>query len=154
MPTPRAAHPALTARWPFTATGTTPSATPGLAPNGPFTLHVSQLKGPFAAEMNLLGTYQLQVVDAQGTPVSGIRLASPLTIIYHYQPGELEALDLDPSGVLLSWTGQLSAARAAQQPTTGLVIPLAYDPHAPTPSRQTTLLRPGPTAIAAPNAHP
>jgi len=34
---------------------------------------------------------QLQVTDAQGNPVSGIRLTSPLTIIYHYQPGELEA---------------------------------------------------------------
>src|SRR6266436_2513793 len=60
---------------------------------------------------------QLQVTDAQGNPVSGIRLTSPLTIIYHYQPGELEALDLDPSGVLLSWTGLLSAARAAQHPS-------------------------------------
>src|SRR5216683_1458373 len=136
-----------------TPTVTTPSATPGLAPSGPFTLHVSQLKGHFAAEMNLLGTYQLQVTDAQGNPVSGIRLTSPLTIIYHYQPGELEALDLDPSGVLLSWTGLLSAARAAGQPTTGLVIPLAYDPKAQTLSGQSTVLGAGPLVIGGPTAN-
>jgi len=142
-------HPATATPTPTTP----PSATTGSAPSGPFTLHLSQLKGHFAAEMNLLGTYQLQVVDAQGTPVSGIRLATPLTIIYHYQPGELEALDLDPNGVLLSWTGQLSAARAAQQPTTGLVIPLSYDPKAQTLSGQSTVLGAGPLVIGGPTAN-
>src|SRR5260370_496723 len=131
----------------------TPSATPGSAPGGPFTLQLSQLKGHFAAEMNLLCTSQLQVVDAKGKPVLGIRLTSPLTIIYHYQPGEREALALDPSGVPLSWTGLLSAARAAGQPTTGLVIPLAYDPHAHTLSGQSTVLGAGPLVVGGPTAN-
>ncbi len=114
---------------------------------------MSQLKGHFAAEMNLLGTYQLQVVDAHGTPVAGIRLSSPLTIIYHYQPWELGALDLDPSGVLLSWTGLLAAARAARQPTSGLVIPLAYDPKAQTLSGQSSVLGSGPLVVGGPTAN-
>src|SRR5216683_2973921 len=103
--------------------------------------------------MSLQCYYNCRSRMPRGNPVSGIRLTSPLTIIYHYQPGELEALDLDPSGVLLSWTGLLSAARAAGQPTTGLVIPLAYDPKAQTLSGQSTVLGAGPLVIGGPTAN-
>ncbi len=124
------------------------SVAPGLAPSGALTLQISQVAGHFAEQMNLLGTYQLQVSDASGRVISGIRLHTPLTVIYHYQPWELDALDLDPGSLYLSWPGLLASARAAKGPTSGLVIPLTNDPLAHTLTGESLVLGPGPLTVA------
>lgn len=53
----------------------------GGAPMQPFTLQLSEIHGHFAGTLNLLGRYQLQVVDSQNRVVSGIRLHTPATIM-------------------------------------------------------------------------
>ncbi len=68
----------------------------GTKPSGTLTLHVSQMYGHFAGQVSLLGSYTMQVVDAAGLPVTGIRLRTPVTFVYHYQPSEIALLDLDP----------------------------------------------------------
>src|SRR6266849_737143 len=119
----------------------------GGGPTGPFTLQISQQAGHYAATVNLLGTYLIQVVDSQGQVVSGIGLVSSMSIIYHYQPDEFDSLDLDPGQLLMSWPTLLVAARAANQPTTGLVSPLVNNALAQTLSGQTSILGPGPLSV-------
>ncbi len=121
--------------------------TPGGAPSSPLTLQVTQQSGHYAATVNLLGTYRLQVVDSQGRAVSGIRLSSSMSIIYHYQPGDFDSLDLDPGNLLMSWPTLLVAARAAKQPTTGLVTPVVNDATARTLTGQSSVLGPGPLSV-------
>ncbi len=75
----------------------------GKAPTGQLTLTITQLSGHFAAARGFLGTYQMQVVDAQGHVVQGLRLRQPITIRYHYQPSEMTDLALDPGRLQLSW---------------------------------------------------
>jgi len=120
---------------------------PGLAPSGTLTLQISQVAGHFAEQMNLLGTYQLQVVDASNRPISGIRLSTPLTLLYHYQRWEIDTLDLDPDSLYLSWPGLLTAARAAKASTSGLTIPLTNDPAAQTLTGESSMLGPGPLTV-------
>src|SRR6266849_1540388 len=119
----------------------------GGGPTGPFTLQISQQAGHYAATVNLLGTYFIQIVDSQGQVVSGIGLSSSMSIIYHYQPDEFDSLDLDPGQLLMSWPTLLVAARAANQPTTGLVSPLVNNALAQTLSGQTSILGPGPLSV-------
>src|SRR6266567_3817057 len=102
---------------------------PGLAPSGALTLQISQVAGHFAEQMNLLGTYQLQVSDASGRVISGIRLHTPLTVIYHYQPWELDALDLDPGSLYLSWPALLGGVQG-NSGQFGLSYPLSLPPNA------------------------
>lgn len=46
----------------------------GVSPTGTLTLQISEMSGHFIGASNLLGTYQVQVVDSKGWPVSGIQL--------------------------------------------------------------------------------
>ena len=129
------------------STTPTPTSTPGTdsTPTPPFTLQLTQVSGHFAAQMNLLGTYHVQVVDSTGRVVSGLRLHTPIRVIFHYQPWELDALGLDPSQIFLSWPTLISAARTAHQPTTGMAVLLTNDPVAHTLTGDTTVL--GPSAL-------
>ena len=120
---------------------------PGLSPSGTLTLQISQVAGHFAEQMNLLGTYQFQVVDASNRPISGIRLSTPLTLLYHYQRWEIDTLDLDPDSLYMSWPSLLAAARATKASTSGLTIPLTNDPVAQTLTGQSTVLGPGPLTV-------
>ena len=116
----------------------------GKAPVGSLTLQVTQAYGHYVGMLTLLGSYTLQVVDSLGQPLSGIVLRTPITIRYHYQPAELDALGLDPAHILLSWPTLLAAARAAKQPTTSLVIPMQNDPLTRTLTARSSVLGPGP----------
>lgn len=133
------------------STTPTPTSTPSTGPDTsntstpPFTLQLTQVSGHFAAQMNLLGTYRVQVVDSTGRVVSGLRLHTPIRVVFHYQPWELDALGLDPSQIFLSWPTLIAAAQAAHQPTTGMTVLLTNDPTAHTLTGDTTVL--GPSAL-------
>jgi hypothetical protein len=114
----------------------------GAAPSGTLTLQVSEVSGHFVGDSNLLGTYQAQIVDSKGQALSGIRVLAPVTIIYHYQPWEMDALNLDPGHLLLTWPALIAAARQAKQPTTDLIVPLHDDPVAHTLTAHSNVLAP------------
>jgi hypothetical protein len=94
----------------------------GGVPQEPFTLHITQQYGNFAALVDVLGTYTLQVLDSTGKPVSGILLRTPVTFIYHYQPKELFDLNLDADHLSMTWPGLIATAQKAKRPTTNLII--------------------------------
>jgi RHS repeat-associated protein len=119
----------------------------GKAPAGSLTLQVTQIHGHFEGMLNLLGKYQVQVVDSQGQVVGGIMLRTPVTLLYHYQPSELLGLGLDPAHVLLSWPSLLSAAQQAKQPTSALVIAMRDDPTRHTLTAPSSVLGPGPFTL-------
>jgi RHS repeat-associated protein len=122
----------------------------GSAPVGQLFLRLHQVSGHFLGADSVLGTYQIQILDSQGNPFQGIRLAQPLTIVYHYQPWELQDLDIDPTQIHLAWTDLLSTAIAANQPTTGLVVPMVNDSTAQTLTVQSTVLGSVLTASSTP----
>src|SRR6266487_4380986 len=90
-------------------------------------LTINQLVGHSIDNVDSLGQYQFQFTDAQGHALSGLRLHAPLTIQYHYQPGEIQQMGLDPGSLLLTWPVEIRAALAANTPTTGLVVPMLND---------------------------
>lgn len=120
------------------------TVTGGASPNGTLTLQVTQLQGHSIGEMNMLGSYQMQVVDSQGQAVTGIKLTRPITIVYHYQPAEMDALDLDPGKLVLTWPTLINNAMQARQPTTGFQQAMKDDPTKQTLSAQSNVLGPGP----------
>src|SRR5579885_1149524 len=134
----------------------------GGAPVGQLLLRIHQLSGHYIEADSILGTYQIQVVDSQGNAVAGVALKKPLTIIYHYQPWELQDLNLDPNQIHLAWTDLLSAARTAgqsshaltanatTQTTAGLVVPMTNDAKAQTLTARTTVLGSVMTASGTP----
>jgi hypothetical protein len=73
---------------------------------------------------NMLGEYQMRILDAD-QPLSGVKLRQPITFIYHYQRWELDALDLDPGRLIMSWPDQLVADRKAHRSTTRDLLTLA-----------------------------
>lgn len=106
-------------------------------PLGGLILEITQISGHSAGSENVLGTYQIQVVDSQGNAVQGLVLHKPLTLVYHYQDWEMKDLSLDPSQIHLAWPEQLVAARAAKQSTSSLVTPMINDATAHTLTAQT-----------------
>jgi hypothetical protein len=119
----------------------------GKAPNGALTLQVTQISGHFEAILNQLGTYQLQVVDSQGHVVNGVKLRTPVTIIYHYTMSEMLSLNLDPAHILLSWPTLIASAQQAKQPTTTLSSIMHNDPATHTLTAQSSLFGPGPLIL-------
>lgn len=115
----------------------------GAAPSGTLTLQVSEVAGHFVGASNLLGTYQMQIIDSKGQALSGMHVLAPVTIIYHYQPWEMDALNLDPGHLLLTWPALIAAARQAKQPTTDLIVPLHDDPVAHTLTAQSNVFGSG-----------
>ncbi len=116
----------------------------GGSPVSPLSLHLTQIHGHYVSLSNVLGSYQLQVVDSLGQVVTGISLHAPVTIIYHYQLSEVAALGIDPGHVLLTWPTLIAAALQAKKPTTGLTIPMRNDPVAHTLTARSTVLAPSP----------
>ncbi len=119
------------------------TVTGGAAPAGGLSLQLSQLHGHFEGMLNLLGYYQVQVVDSQGQVVNGITVHTPLTFLYHYQPAEMLSMNLDPGQILMSWPSLIAAAQQAKQPTTGMVIPMHNDPATHTLTGQSLILAAG-----------
>ncbi|MBA2288281.1 MAG: hypothetical protein H0W02_22630, partial [Ktedonobacteraceae bacterium] len=115
----------------------------GSKPGGALTLHVSQLHGHFAGQVSMLGSYSMQVVDAAGHPVTGIRLRTPVAFVYHYQPSEIALLGLDPDRLLMSWPDLTFAARQAHQSFSAFTIPLHNDARTHTLTGQSTVLGSG-----------
>ena len=112
----------------------------GVAPSGSLTLRISQIHGHAISSFNLLGSYQVQVLDSTGQPLSKVALRVPLTLIYHYQPWEMDALSLDPDNIFLSWPGLIAAAQAAHQSTASDVVLFADDAQAHTLTAQTSVI--------------
>lgn len=104
----------------------------GGSPVGSLTLRLTQIFGHFTGFLNILGSYQIQLVDSQGNIIDGIRLRTPITFIYHYQPSELFALGLDPDHLLLTWPSLIAAALKAHASTANDSILLRNDPKADT----------------------
>ncbi len=124
---------------------TTPTPSPTPKPpaggvSGPLTLIISAQHGHFVGEMNELGQYQVQLLTAQGQPVSGVILRRPITFLYHYQPWEMTALDLDPAQVFLSWPNQAYADTKAHRSTAQDVILMTNNPKTHILSAQSTVL--------------
>jgi hypothetical protein len=103
-------------------------------------LTITQVTGHSVDNVDSLGKYQFQFADPQGNALSGLRLLQPLTIQYHYQPGEIEQMGLEPGFLLLTWPVEIRAALDANKPTTGLVVPMHNDAATHTLSAQVTTL--------------
>ncbi len=126
--------------------------TKGVAPAGgtsSLTLQVTQRSGHQSGIMNVLGTYDLGVVDSQGQTVQGLHTRTPVTIIYHYQPKELVALGINSDRVVLTYPDLLAAANKAKTSTKGLVIPMTNDAKNHTLTAQTTMLSATPFALGS-----
>lgn len=98
------------------------------SPSGTLTLTITQLHGLVIGQSITLGQYRFQVLDSQGHEVSGIRLTHPATFLFHYQPAILDAANLSPDELTLSWPDLLDKARAAHQPTGELEVALTNHP--------------------------
>ncbi len=109
-------------------------------PQDPLTFRLIQIHGHFTESINMLGEYQMQIVNAQGIAVTDIQLHHPIIIIYHYQQWELDALGLDPGHLYLAWPSLLLAARKAHQPTINDVIALHNDPKMLTLTGQSSVI--------------
>jgi hypothetical protein len=120
------------------------TVTGGTAPSGALSVQMTQLQGHSIGEMNALGSYQLQVVDSQGQALSGVRLTHPIIIRYHYQPSEMDTLNLDPDKIVLTWPTLIAAAMQANQPTSGFQLAMQNDPATQTLTAQSATLGPGP----------
>jgi len=96
----------------------------GSQPAGALSLELAQVHGHYVSQMSVLGSYEFQVLDSSGHVLNGVKLHSPVTLIYHYQQSEMNALDIDPAHVYLTWPSLIAAAQQAKQPTTGLILPL------------------------------
>lgn len=125
----------------------------GSAPVGQLILQIHQIAGHFIETDSILGTYQLQIVDSQGHAVQGVQMLHPLTIIYHYQPWEMQDLNIDPGQVRLSWSsllapvqtakqsaGTVQAGSATTQSSAGLVVPMTNNAAAQTLTAQTSVI--------------
>ena len=120
--------------------GTHATLASGQEPVGQLILQIHQISGHSIGERNLLGTYQIQVVDSLGEVVQGVTLTKPLTIVYHYQSWEMQDLDLDPNAITFAWSGQLIAAEAAKTSTAGLIAPMVNNASAQTLTVQTKVI--------------
>ncbi|MEO6893364.1 MAG: hypothetical protein ABI324_30635, partial [Ktedonobacteraceae bacterium] len=115
----------------------------GSPPSGTLTVQISQVHGHAFAGEAMLGLYQVQILDGQGHPVSGIQVRTPVTFIYHYQIHELAMFDLDADQLSLVWPGLLQAAQQAKQSQTAFAIRLQNNPTAHTLTGQSTVLAAG-----------
>ncbi len=116
----------------------------GGPPSGTLTLQLTQLHGRYVGQMNVLGSYSLQLVDSKGQVVSGVRLKATITIRYHYTQSLLDSLDLDPGHLLLTWPTLIAQALQAHQPTTGYQLALHNDAATHTLSTTSSIFGPGP----------
>ncbi len=113
------------------------------------TVQITQRSGHQSGIMNVLGTYDLGVVDSQGQAVQGLHARTPITIVYHYQPKELVALGINSDRVVVTYPDLLAAANKAKASTKGLVIPMTNDAKNHTLTAQTTMLSATPFALGS-----
>lgn len=97
------------------------------APEGPFTLSITQKHGYYINQATLLGAYQIQVLNKHGKPLKNVKLKQPLILIYHYTIAEMNALKLDPDQLYLVFQDDLAQARAAKKSEQPYIIPLKND---------------------------
>ncbi len=95
---------------------------------GPVTVSITELHGRFAGQVSVLGTYNLQLQDAQGHPLSGVQFRTPFTFRYHYRVQDLDAFSLDPGKLLLTWPHAIYTARQQHRPFAQFIVPLHNDP--------------------------
>nr|MBA2395757.1 hypothetical protein [Ktedonobacteraceae bacterium] len=88
------------------------------APQGTLTVTLAQTRGHFINATRDLATYQIQVTDAKGQAVQGVKVRTPITYTFHYQKSELAHLQIDPNHLSLF----LPSSTAANASTT--VVPL------------------------------
>lgn len=119
----------------------------GAMPIGNLFLQVIQTGGHYLEETSILGTYTLQVVDGDGDVVQGVTLLHLLTLTYHYQPAELQELNLNPNEIGFAWSGALAQAELAKTSLTGLMLPATNNAQARTLTVQTTQLA-GPLTVS------
>ncbi|GCF07610.1 hypothetical protein [Dictyobacter arantiisoli] len=122
------------------------------AVSGDVRLQVSQRSGHYKASATVLGTYDINVLDHNGRVVHGIAVRQPIQYTFHYQPGELSALGLDPDRLYLSWPDQIATAlqhKQSVQSTRAFVTPVINDPVAHTLTAQTTVAPLGTLVVAS-----
>jgi RHS repeat-associated protein len=95
---------------------------------GTYTLIVRELHGYFAGQYSMLGSYQIQIVNAQQQPFSGIVFRQPLTFLYHYSVAEMTSLDLDPSQLFFSWYDPAESGPHAALPKSDFVLLMQNNP--------------------------
>ncbi len=100
----------------------------GGAPQGTLTLRLTQLTGHFVGMFVQFGTYQLQLIDAQGHVVNGIQLRTPITFVYHYAPDEPASYGVDPGHLFLTWPVVLESATKSHPAPAGASVPMVNDP--------------------------
>jgi RHS repeat-associated protein len=115
------------------------TTTGGKAPQGTLSIALTQRHGHYTGMTNELGSFQIQVTDAQNQVVHGLRLRSPITLIYHYRAKELYYMDLNPSKLLLVWSDLLSSAKTSAQ-SSAAVIQMQDNPKASTLTATSTVL--------------
>jgi len=109
----------------------------------PLTLVLTQRHGHFAGEMNQLGSYQIQILDANGQQVTGIVFRQPLTFVYHYQNWEMTALDLDPGKLFFTWYDPTESGPHPKLPLSDFILPMHNDPKAHTLTVQSAIMGTG-----------
>ncbi len=116
----------------------------GTKVSGSITLKLIQNFGHYAENVSLLGQYSLQAFDQTGQLITGIRLRTPITFIYHYQQWEMTNLGVDPGHLFLLWPDLIYTARQTHQSLRGLMIPLVEDAKAHSLTARTTVFGNGP----------
>lgn len=112
----------------------------GARPTGPLTITLTQRSGHFAGTTTELGVFQIQIANARGQVLQGLRLRSPMTLIYHYRTDELTMLNLVPDRLILAWSDLLNRAHLAHQSNVGLTLALQNDPVAHTLTTSSSVL--------------
>ncbi len=135
------ATPQKTAGPTVTPTATTTPSSSTLSE--PLTLVLTQRHGHFAGEMNQLGSYQIQILDANGQQVTGIVFRKPLTFIYHYQSWEMTALDLDPGKLFFAWYDPTESGPHPKLPLSDFILPMHDDPKTHTLTVQSAIMGTG-----------
>src|ERR1019366_8712964 len=121
------------------------TTTKGTAPRGTLTVSLTQLSGYFLGMTTELGEFQVQVTDAQGLVVHGIKLRAPATFIFHYRNQELQRLDLDPAHMLMTWPTLIASnskgtTKSAQTATSPAVMRMQNNTAASTLTAQSSVL--------------
>jgi RHS repeat-associated protein len=89
-----------------------------VAVQGNLTVTLTQTRGHFITATRDLATYEIQVKDAKGQVVQGVKVRTPMIYTFHYQKSELANLLIDPNHLFLTFP---SATTTSTQTT---VVPL------------------------------
>ncbi len=76
----------------------------------------------------MLGSYQMQILNAQHQPLSGVIFRKPLTFVYHYSVAAMNSLDLDADALFFTWYDPAESGPHATLPKRDFVLPMHNDP--------------------------